>query len=327
MLFPLLQTTPSVEEVATQAADSVAVDLEQFAHNLITNPSGTLEHLGQDIINFGLKLLAALAIYLVGAWLIRRIKKALGNMFAKRKTEKALASFIMSFTTIGLTILLIIISISTLGVDTTSIAALIAAAGVAIGMALSGTVENFAGGIMILAFKPFKAGDYIEAQGYEGTVTAVSIVSTTIGDPAQRHPVQRQHQQLLPLPPAPRGLEDRRGIRNRFGKMHRQAAGAREVRPQGAGFRHARRRGPHSDPLGTRRQRRGLLGEGESTSPSPRWTSTFTTPPTAAPPPQGTDRLSSSDGRCAAGCIPSCLSTGPGLRPAARSGPTSARSR
>ena len=109
MLFPLLQTTPSVEEVATQAADSVAVDLEQFAHNLITNPSGTLEHLGQDIINFGLKLLAALAIYLVGAWLIRRIKKALGNMFAKRKTEKALASFIMSFTTIGLTILLIII--------------------------------------------------------------------------------------------------------------------------------------------------------------------------------------------------------------------------
>ena len=180
MLFPLLQTTPSVEEVATQAADSVAVDLEQFAHNLITNPSGTLEHLGQDIINFGLKLLAALAIYLVGAWLIRRIKKGLGNMFAKRKTEKALASFIMSFTTIGLTILLIIISISTLGVDTTSIAALIAAAGVAIGMALSGTVENFAGGIMILAFKPFKAGDYIATQGYEGTVTAVSIVSTTI---------------------------------------------------------------------------------------------------------------------------------------------------
>ena len=155
MLFPLLQTTPSVEEVATQAADSVAVDLEQFAHNLITNPSGTLEHLGQDIINFGLKLLAALAIYLVGAWLIRRIKKALGNMFAKRKTEKALASFIMSFTTIGLTILLIIISISTLGVDTTSIAALIAAAGVAIGMALSGTVQNFAGGIMIILFKPF----------------------------------------------------------------------------------------------------------------------------------------------------------------------------
>ena len=269
MLFPLLQTTPSVEEVATQAADSVAVDLEQFAHNLITNPSGTLESLGQDIINFGLKLLAALAIYLVGAWLIRRIKKALGNMFAKRKTEKALASFIMSFTTIGLTILLIIISISTLGVDTTSIAALIAAAGVAIGMALSGTVENFAGGIMILAFKPFKAGDYIATQGYEGTVTAVSIVSTTITTYDNKAVIlpngtlfNGNISNYSRFPPAPRRLEDRRGIRNRFGKMHRQAAGAREVRPQGAGFRHARRRGPHSVPLGTRRQRRGLLGEG-----------------------------------------------------------------
>ena len=179
MLFPILQT-PTVEEAAVETADSVVVGIEQFAHNLVTNPEGTLQNLGQDIINFGLKLLAALVIYLVGAWLIRRIKKGLAKMFARRNTEKALASFVMSFTTIGLTILLIIITISTLGVNTTSIAALIAAAGVAIGMALSGTVQNFAGGIMILMFKPFKAGDYIESQGYEGTVTSVSIVSTTI---------------------------------------------------------------------------------------------------------------------------------------------------
>ena len=179
MLFPILQT-PTVEEAAVETADSVVVGIEEFAHNLVTNPEGTLQNLGQDIINFGLKLLAALVIYLVGAWLIRRIKKGLAKMFARRNTEKALASFVMSFTTIGLTILLIIITISTLGVNTTSIAALIAAAGVAIGMALSGTVQNFAGGIMILMFKPFKAGDYIESQGYEGTVTSVSIVSTTI---------------------------------------------------------------------------------------------------------------------------------------------------
>lgn len=179
MLFPLLQT-PSVEEVATEAADSVVVGIEEFAHDLVTNPADTLQGLGQDIINFGLKLLAALLIYLIGAWIIRRIKKGLARMFTKRHTEKALATFVMSFTTIGLTILLVIITISTLGVNTTSIAALIAAAGVAIGMALSGTVQNFAGGIMILMFKPFKAGDYIESQGYEGTVTSVSIVSTTI---------------------------------------------------------------------------------------------------------------------------------------------------
>ena len=179
MLLPILQT-PTVEEVATDAADSVVVGIEQFAHNLVTNPTDTLQNLGQGIIDFGHKLLAALLIYLVGAWLIRRIKKGLSRMFIRRNTEKALASFVMSFTTIGLTILLIIITISTLGVNTTSIAALIAAAGVAIGMALSGTVQNFAGGIMILMFKPFKAGDYIESQGYEGTVTSVSIVSTTI---------------------------------------------------------------------------------------------------------------------------------------------------
>lgn len=179
MLLPPLQT-PSVEEVAVETADSVVVGIENFAHNLVTNPTGTLQNLGQDIINFGLKLLAALLIYLVGAWLIRRIKKGLSRMFIRRNTEKALASFVMSFTSIGLTILLIIITISTLGVNTTSIAALIAAAGVAIGMALSGTVQNFAGGIMILMFKPFKAGDYIESQGYEGTVTSVSIISTTI---------------------------------------------------------------------------------------------------------------------------------------------------
>lgn len=179
MLFTLLQS-PAVEEAAVEAVDSVAVNIEQFAHNLVTNPTDTLHNLGQAVISFGLKLLAAIVIYLIGAWLIRRIKKGLSKMFIRRNTDKALASFVMSFTTIGLTALLLIITISTLGVNTTSIAALIAAAGVAIGMALSGTVQNFAGGIMILMFKPFKAGDYIESQGYEGTVTAVTIVSTTI---------------------------------------------------------------------------------------------------------------------------------------------------
>ena len=87
---------------------------------------------------------------------------------------------------ITLTVLLIIVSISTLGVNTTSLAALLAAGGMAIGMALSGTVQNFAGGIMILAFKPFKSGDFIEAQGYMGTVNTVSIVSTTLTTPDNR---------------------------------------------------------------------------------------------------------------------------------------------
>ena len=77
-------------------------------------------------------------------------------------------------------ILLIMFMIGTLGINTTSLAALLAAGGMAIGMAMSGTVQNFAGGIMLLAFKPFKAGDYIEAQGYAGTVKEINIVSTKI---------------------------------------------------------------------------------------------------------------------------------------------------
>ena len=129
---------------------------------------------------FGLKVLAALVIYFVGAWIIRKIKKFVHNIFIRKNTEHSIASFVESLVSITLTVFLIIFTISALGVNTTSIAALLAAGGMAIGMALSGTVQNFAGGIMLLVFKPFKAGDFIEAQGYSGTVTDVSIVSTKI---------------------------------------------------------------------------------------------------------------------------------------------------
>ena len=97
------------------------------------------------------------------------------------KTEKAISSFVESLTSISLTIILIIITVGALGVNTTSLAALLAAGGMAIGMALSGTVQNFAGGIMILVFKPFKAGDFIETEnGYSGTVSDVNIFSTKL---------------------------------------------------------------------------------------------------------------------------------------------------
>lgn len=134
----------------------------------------------EKAIGFGLKLLAAFIIYSIGVWLIRKIKKILENIFERKQTDAAIASFIKSITSIALTIMLIIVTVGTLGVDTTSLAALLAGGGMAIGMALNGTVQNFAGGIMILIFKPFKAGDYIQAQGYEGTVSEVSIVSTKL---------------------------------------------------------------------------------------------------------------------------------------------------
>lgn len=161
-------------------ADSTKVVLENFAQGVIENPSGTLQMLAQKAIVFGIKVAAAILIYLLGAWIIRHVKRALSRTFARRSTDKTLASFISSFVTIVLTIILFIITISTLGINTTSLAALLAAGGVAIGMALSGTAQNFAGGIMIMVFKPFKAGDYIETQGQAGFVKEMSMVNTTL---------------------------------------------------------------------------------------------------------------------------------------------------
>lgn len=139
-----------------------------------------LSSIGEQILIFGLKLLAAILIYCIGAWLIRVLKKSLRRLFEKKKTEPAIETFTMSMVTAILWIALIVVTVGTLGVETTSLAALLAAGGVTIGMAISGTVQNFAGGLMILIFKPFKVGDFIEAQGYSGTVSEVNITSTKL---------------------------------------------------------------------------------------------------------------------------------------------------
>ncbi|MCR5049497.1 MAG: mechanosensitive ion channel [Paludibacteraceae bacterium] len=167
-------------------ADSLRQGAQQMIEYAKSDPQGFWQTVGQTMLQFGLKVLAALALYLIGIWLIGLVKKGLKRMFARRKTEQTLASFVSSFVSISLTIVLIIISISTLGVNTTSLAALLAAGGMAIGMALSGTVQNFAGGIMLLAFKPFRAGDFIEAQGHSGKVVEVHITSTKILTPDNR---------------------------------------------------------------------------------------------------------------------------------------------
>lgn len=160
--------------------DSIRAGAQQMIEFAKNDPEGFWKTVVDSMIQFGFKVLAALAIYVVGYWLIGMVKKALQRVFAKRKTEPTMASFITSFVSISMTVMLIILTVGTLGVDTTALAALLAAGGMAIGMALSGTVQNFAGGLMILAFKPFKAGDFIEAQGYKGTVVEVNITATKI---------------------------------------------------------------------------------------------------------------------------------------------------
>lgn len=136
--------------------------------------------LAEKAIGLGLKVLAAIVVYLVGAWLIQRIKKFTKRILLRRNVDASISSFILSFLSISLTILLVVVTVQTLGVDTSSFVALLAGSGLAIGMALSGTLQNFSGGIMILLFKPFKVGDYIEALGYGGTVASIQITSTII---------------------------------------------------------------------------------------------------------------------------------------------------
>ena len=175
-MIRFLQTTAVPDSLKT-----IDLDLAAIAEKIATTPTNELlGELLDKAVSFGLKVLAALIIYGIGAWLIRKVKNILTRVFERKGTDAAVASFTMSITSIALTLILIIITIGVLGIDTSSFAALLAGGGMAIGLALNGTVQNFAGGIMLLIFKPFKSGDFIEAQGYSGTVSEVTITSTKL---------------------------------------------------------------------------------------------------------------------------------------------------
>ena len=131
-------------------------------------------------ISAGKNILMAVVVYIVGRFLISLIQKVLANMLSRRKVEISIQTFLKSMVNILLNVLLIISVVGALGVSTTSFAALLASAGVAIGMALSGNLQNFAGGLIILFFKPYKVGDWIEAQGTSGSVTAIQIMHTIV---------------------------------------------------------------------------------------------------------------------------------------------------
>lgn len=133
------------------------------------------------IITFGKNLIAAIIVYIIGRFIIKYLKKAVHAITVKRHLEASLSTFINSLVSISLNILLGIIVIGVLGIDTSSFIAVFASAGIAVGMALSGTLQNFAGGVLILVLRPYKVGDYIEAQGFAGTVKEIQIFSTILG--------------------------------------------------------------------------------------------------------------------------------------------------
>ena len=132
------------------------------------------------------KLVLALVVLVIGLWIINRIIDILGNLLDRRHIDKSLQPFLKSLLGIGLKVMLLISVASMIGIETTSFVAVIGAAGLAVGLALQGTLANFAGGVLILIFKPFKVGDLIEAQGHLGTVEEIQIFVTIISTPESK---------------------------------------------------------------------------------------------------------------------------------------------
>ena len=145
------------------------LDVDQLLQNLLSESVWIL-----------IKVLIALAIYFVGRWIVRRIIHLLDAVCERRRVDVSLRSFLRNTVRVVFTLLLVLIVVSTLGVNVTSLIAVFSAATLAIGMALSGTAQNFAGGVMILLMKPYRIGDYIEAQGQAGTVKEIRLFSTVV---------------------------------------------------------------------------------------------------------------------------------------------------
>ncbi|WP_044400081.1 mechanosensitive ion channel family protein [Lacinutrix sp. Hel_I_90] len=139
---------------------------------------------GYDIIvEYAPKVLLAIVIWIVGAFVLKYLKKGVAKAMDKSNYDIGLKKFLLNLIGWGLKIVLIVIILGTVGVETTSLAAIIAAAGLAIGLALQGSLANFAGGVLIMIFKPFKIGDFIKAQGETGTVKQIEIFTTKLLTP------------------------------------------------------------------------------------------------------------------------------------------------
>ena len=135
------------------------------------------------VLTYGPKLIAAIAVLIVGGWIVKAITRGVDKSMDKGGIEPSLKPFLVGITGMLLKVMLVISVLGMLGIKMTSFIVVLGAAGLAVGMALSGTLQNFAGGVMILLFKPFKAGDVIEAQGHIGSVSEIQIFNTILKTP------------------------------------------------------------------------------------------------------------------------------------------------
>ncbi|KAA1247503.1 mechanosensitive ion channel family protein [Aquimarina sp. RZ0] len=141
------------------------------------------------IVDFGPKVIGAILIWIIGSWIIKKLMKGVSKVMSVRNYDQSLQKFLTNLLGWVLKIMLILAVLGTVGVETTSFAAILAAAGLAIGLALQGSLGNFAGGVLIMIFKPFKIGDLIEAQGIIGVVKEIEIFTTKLSTPDNKEAI------------------------------------------------------------------------------------------------------------------------------------------
>lgn len=176
----MLLTIEAVE--ATEAAETFA-EMGEGLQEIADNPGiirTYFENLLPDLINFGLQVVIAILVYIIGAKIIRGVVKLIKKAMERREVDTGVIQFLTAVVKYGLYIVLIMTILSVFGVATTSVVAVLGSAGVAIGLALQGSLSNFAGGVLILLLKPFRVGDYIVQGGNEGTVFEISIFYTKL---------------------------------------------------------------------------------------------------------------------------------------------------
>ncbi len=175
-LLTFISTTISAAETASANTGN-----SKFSDAMSKLPiDQVLEKLVSSAVDLALRLFIAIVVFYLGKMVINRIYKSVDKILLRRQVDRSLATFVRSLIKIVLLFILIIIAISILGIETSSFIALFASAGLAVSMALSGTLQNFAGGVLILLLKPYKVGDFIEFQGFTGKVKEIQIFNTIL---------------------------------------------------------------------------------------------------------------------------------------------------
>ena len=184
--MPFLDLLNTAAETISNKVDTTQLAVTEVVEEVVEGKIGIekLEDIGQQLLNAAIgaggNILKAVIVFIVGRFLIGLLQRFISKMMDKRKVDVSVKTFTMSLVRISLTVLLIVSVIGALGLETTSFAALLASAGVAVGMALSGNLQNFAGGLVILLFKPYRIGEWIECQGVAGTVKEIQIFHTIL---------------------------------------------------------------------------------------------------------------------------------------------------